>query len=71
MKELFEIIEKVYETGNLPRGYTLADFRVLENVYMDLTQYCCAGFISEKCYKTLVKYGIEVKENGIGWEATR
>lgn len=71
MKKLFEIIEKVYETGKLPREYTLADFRVLENVYMDLVQYCRASFISEKCYKTLAKCGIMAEENGIGWEATR
>lgn len=71
MKDLFKIIEKVYETGKLPKGYTQVDFRVLENVYMDLVQYCCANFISEKCYKTLVKCGIAVKENGTGWEAIR
>lgn len=71
MKELFEVIEKVYETGKLPRGYTQIDFRVLENVYMDLVQYCYADFISEKCYKTLIKCKITVKEKGIGWEAIR
>lgn len=70
MKELFKIIEKVYETGKLPRGYTLSDFRVLECAYMDLVQYCYTNFITEKCYETLVKCGITVKEKGIGWEAT-
>ena len=38
MKKLKQIIDRGYNEGKIPRGLSLTDFRLLESIYISLTE---------------------------------
>ena len=71
MRALEKMIDKVYETGKLPKGISLSDFRVLEDVYTALKESREAEFINQTICDVLTKCRIKTKTHGIGWIAYR
>lgn len=71
MKKLKDLLENVYINGKLPRGCTLAETQHLVDIYNKLVNKESAGFIEQSVYNVLVKCGIKVKPEGIGWRAYR
>ena len=67
MNKLKDILDKAYDTGKLPRGWTLALFRTFETVYYELLKYGTSETISPEIKNTLLKCGMTCRENGIGW----
>lgn len=63
-------ISKVYETNKLPKGFTLADFRMLENICESLAELGKAETINERVKDCLGCYGLNIINKGIGWEFT-
>lgn len=71
MKKLKDLLESVYISGKLPRGCTFAETQRLVDIYTKLVNKESAGFIEQGVYDVLVKCGIKVKPEGIGWRAYR
>ena len=71
MKKLKNLLEDVYISGKLPRGCTLAETQHLVDIYNKLINQESATFIEQNVYNILVKCGIKVKPEGIGWRAYR
>ena len=69
MKKLKQIIDKAYTDGKLPPGLSLTDFRILESVYISLTEKRSFEFIQEAILPILDRCKIKYKECGIGWVA--
>lgn len=69
MKKLKNYIDNAYGFGKLPKDLTLAEYRVLEDVYIDLLLGKESEFISEKVKQILNRCGINTREKGIGWVA--
>ena len=67
MKKLKQIIDKAYNEGELPRGLSLTDFRLLESIYISLTEKCSFEFIQAAILPILDRCKIKYKERGIGW----
>lgn len=63
-------ISKVYETNKLPKGFTFADFRMLENICESLAELGKAETINERVKDCLGCYGFNIINKGIGWEFT-
>lgn len=60
MERLYRIINDAYNTGKFPRGLSLHDFRVLENVYERLTISRKAIFMQGSVKILLEKLGFYV-----------
>ena len=71
MKKLRNIIIEVYDSGKLPKGMTLYDFRVIEVIYEDLLHKRQSEFINEEIKPLLERSGLKVKEKGVGWVVFR
>lgn len=71
MKKLRNIIIEVYDSGKLPKGMTLYDFREIERVYEDLLLKRQSEFINEKIKPLLERLGFKTKEKGVGWVVFR
>lgn len=71
MKKLKNIIIEVYDSGKLPKGMTLYDFREIERVYEDLLFKRQSEFINEKIKPLLERLGFKTKERGVGWVVFR
>ena len=71
MKKLRNIIIEVYDSGKLPKGITLYDFRVIEVIYEDLLHKRQSEFINEEIKPLLERSGLKVKEKGVGWVVFR
>lgn len=69
MKKLHDLIEKVYETGKLPKCCTITDFYILVYVYNELTAHKRPEFISFSVKSILENCGIITSPKGIGWIA--
>lgn len=69
MEKLHNFIEKVYQTGKLPKCCTIADFDVLVNVYNELLNHAQPEFISFSVKNILENCGIITSPKGIGWIA--
>lgn len=63
-------ISKVYETNKLPKGFTLVDFRMLEDNCESLAELGKAETINERVKDCLGCYGFNIINKGIGWEIT-
>ena len=71
MKKLRNIIIEAYDSGKLPKGMTLYDFRVIEVIYEDLLHKRQSEFINEEIKPLLEHSGLKVKEKGVGWVVFR
>lgn len=71
MKKLRNIIIEVYDSGKLPKGMTLYDFRVIEIIYEDLLHKRQSEFINEEIKPLLERLGFKTKEKGVGWVVFR
>ena len=71
MKKLRNIIIEVYDSGKLPKGMTLYDFREIERVYEDLLLKRQSEFINEEIKPLLERLGFKTKEKGVGWVVFR
>ena len=71
MKKLRNIIIEAYDSGKLPKGMTLYDFRVIEIIYEDLLYKRQSEFINEEIKPLLECSGLKVKEKGVGWVVFR
>ena len=69
MKKFREYLEKVCETGKLPRGFTQYMVIVLFKIYNDLVLNGKSTFIEGDICKILNRFGIQTKECGIGYLA--
>ena len=67
MEKLKQIIDKAYNEGKIPRGLSLLDFRLLESIYISLTEKRSYEFIQAAILPILDRYKIKYKERGIGW----
>ena len=67
MKKLYNLIEKVYETGKLPKGCTIADFNIIVSIYNEIIKDKHSEFISFSVKKILDNCGIMTAPKGIGW----
>lgn len=67
MKKLYNLIEKVYETGKLPKCCTITDFNILVSVYNELVKQGQSEFISFSVKNILENCGIMTAPKGIGW----
>jgi hypothetical protein len=67
MKKLKQIIDKAYNEGKIPRGLSLTDFRLLESIYISLTEKRSYEFIQAAILPILDRCKIKYKERGIGW----
>lgn len=71
MKKLRNIIIEVYDSGKLPKGMTLYDFRAIEIIYEDLLLKRQSEFINKKIKSLLESLGLKTKEKGVGWVVFR
>lgn len=67
IKKLKKIIDTTKDTGKLPKGLSLTDFRTLEDVYNNLLKETEVEFISNSVKTLLDSCGIKTREKGIGW----
>ena len=67
MKKLYNLIEKVYETGKLPKCCTIADFDIIVSIYNELVKGEHPEFISFSVKKILDNCDIMTAPKGIGW----
>lgn len=67
MKKLYNLIEKVYQTGHLPKCCTIADFNIIVSVYNEIIKGKNPEFISFSVKKILDNCGIMTAPKGIGW----
>lgn len=69
MEKLNQIINHVYDTGKMPKGFQLSSFRILEDVYVALLLHQPAEFIQSEIADLLSKCNIKVQPHGTGWIA--
>ena len=67
MKKLKQIIDRGYNEGKIPRGLSLTDFRLLESIYISLTEKRSYDFIQATILPILDRCKIKYKVRGIGW----
>lgn len=69
MEKLNKILEKAYDYGKLPKGFSLYTVNLLFDIYNALRSGQSAEFIESEIHDLLVKCKIKVKPRGIGWIA--
>lgn len=69
MKKFKDYIERVYETGKLPRGFTPYMVTLLPEIYNDILSRGKSEFLAGDMCKLLNHFGIHTKEYGIGYLA--
>ena len=67
MKKLYNLIEKVYQTGKLPKYCSLADFNIIVSIYNEIIKGKNPEFISFSVKKILDNCGIITAQKEIGW----
>ena len=67
MKKLKQIIDKAYNEGKIPRGLSLTDFRLLESIYISLTEKHPFEFTQSAILPILNHCKIKYKVRSIGW----
>ena len=71
IKKLRELIEKVMDTGKMPKGMTLCEFRELVSAYNALASGENFTTIQQNVRDTLEKCGLRTAVDGIGWAVYR
>ena len=69
MEKLNKILEKAYDYGKLPKGFSPYMVNRLYDIYNALRSGQSAEFIESEIHDLLVKCKIKVKPRGIGWIA--
>ena len=69
MEKFKEYIEKVYELGKPPRGFTPYMIGLLPKIYNDILSRGKSEFLAGDMCRLLNRFGIHTKEYGIGYLA--
>ena len=69
MAKLKEILEKIFETGNLPKNITPYEADRLVDIYNDLLSGRKSEFIESNIKDVLDSCGIKTEAKGVGWVA--